>query len=244
MRPTQFKLATAFYYVTIVAIVTALLSPAIRAASSEGNTGWFIFLACQTTLFLLVAWHTIVRRARVLKKAGRPIRQTKVALNSPADWPHHISTFSRVLPLLILQAVALSPWIVHIALILNTWALIIQMVSLGLAAEAIVAMHLGVNQRDVELYENGYVYHGFYFQPWSDLLKVAPAIHSTNRIFATVALDTFDGCKVQTIKVSAKSRDEIVERMRETKRKFDHAKPESKRETKPKSGRVLQFRAA
>ena len=204
----QFSLGLLLYLVSLSAIVFAIFGPAIRAGGNRRSQ--LLLMVMQFGLFALVAFRTVARRRKVETQAGELIHRRTMDVFRSNDWRPLLSCFWRVLPLICLQAMYLwfqiSPAVALMLMVFNVWVLIAQMVALGLAAEAVVAMVFYIDQRGIEFYENGYIYHGFYYQPWSQVVSARRATHSTRRIQVTIDSETGFGNVVQTVKL----RPEIV----------------------------------
>ena len=211
----KFSLRLLFYLVTVSAISSAIIAPAIRAVGTKGYTSIIKLTAVQAILFAAVAAWTINRRKSVLRDAGLSrsympgIQDTALLSMLNATW--------KVIPLFTLQAgliwLQLSSSKLLILFTMNIWFVVAQMVTLGLAAEAIVSVILGIDQLRVEICPNGYIHAGYQFQTWRDLIAVEPAKHSDALILTTIASDKFS-METHDVKVWPNLRDQTISEMR------------------------------
>jgi len=210
----QFSLRRLVYIVTFSAAIFGFFGPTLR----ETNAFYFwlslVATAIQLGMLMYVAARTVRRRKTALSQAGNLIsRSTSQSQKDQTD--NDAATFSdyvaRVVPIVILMQMG-PALLLLVTVLFPPYSIIIQMVAIGLAAEAIASMYLGIDQRGIETYENGYIYHGFYFQPWDEVIDISPAIHSSNRIMVTVKDELLGG--VQTVKVRTHERTKAITQMK------------------------------
>lgn len=214
-----------FYITTLMALLYSATAPFFRAINAENGFAILLYGTFQIVFVLACLFWFMVRRVRVLRmteKGDLVHRTTFMEQGSLGFWRSVQALWTTIPAMLILMAagicVTANPKL--IAVFVNPVTVVLQVFAIREAVRSSLSLYYGVDKRDLEVFQSGYVHGGYGFRPWRGVKSIRPAEYDDSALMVVcVNHQTVDDYEIATmstkkIKVRPHTRAEVYLVMR------------------------------
>lgn len=215
----QFNTRGLFFLTVIVAVAAAMLAPFLRGWSSTQRlwfVGIFLFEFLLLTALLIV---TVYQRRSIVRQLGeRTYRTSFRDDHRKGSWRE----LKALLPIVLQIAfvLGLATWVIQTERYRNLMIVCVYVFQSFIAVSRSFAMLWGIDDRDIEIGSNGFIWGGFGWTPWNVVQEIRPTEKYVDRIAMVFQKPGASLNSTSTIRVAEGTREQILGRMKEQRERW------------------------
>gem|GEM_PF-5444998 len=227
-RPSQYSLAAMFYITTLMSLVFSATAPFFRAINAENRIAILLYGGFQIVVLMLCLFGFMSSRLRavLLTDKGELVHRTSFMEQGALGFWRSLQALWTTIPAMLIlmgAGICITREPGSVAVFLNPYALALQVFAIREAVQSSLSLYYGVDKRDLEVFQSGFVYGGYHYHPWKAVKSIRPAEYDMSALMLVFEqITTFDEHKgvspistlyTKKLSVRAHIRSEIVDVM-------------------------------
>lgn len=186
-QSSQFSLAAVFYFLTMMSLLFSATAPFFRATTAENRLAILVYGSIQMGLVGLFVIGLMLSRARVnwMVRGGSLVHRTSFSEQGQLGFWQSIRAIGSSIPaflFLVFAGAVISSDPFLATAFLHPLILGFQIAAIYIAVRASLSLYYGIDHRDLEIFQSGFVHGGYVFSRWEGIESIRPAIHDEGAV--------------------------------------------------------------